>query len=487
MFDSPAPQAELSSRRRMPAPALPTPRHGGVLPLRIYNGGSVIDKNYVLVSPALSFKFATQLRTAKPLSSNQTTLLSQKDNSQFLKFKGKLDMASVGTSVLDKDQFMTKVKANMCYYGLQTWLYLPDDDGIMRFLLEDVHLFTFDKVMTEFKSRLTGPPVVIGANTGVETTFSQRRQLCCYDSYKLWDMAIYRLAVESLVGLELRDKISVRYSHIEDFDYLPGQVFYMMVMETCHHASTAMDVDSASATYKKLNLKSYAEENVGALATDALRHIKVMQTAYAIPVTVRSALLCKITETSSKFFNSNVHVKLNYTLTMERKYKVLNPKDMINDLSYHELRLVVLCGYLQDQYGLLVTDKDLPALTVVPTQDNLSPIIDTSGSKTPEKMDETNKVKNAKGHKCFDCQSEYHLLGNLACPHFGGERRPKVDRENGDTPRPRAAWKYIKQADPISSLIRMVRLGNFVPSVFAKLQEKLDFTTSIMILSITQI
>ena len=85
------------------APALPTPRRGGVHPLGIYNGGSAIDKNYVLVSPSLSFKFAAQLRTVKQISLNEKTLLSQKDNSQYLKFKGKLDMASVGTSELDKD------------------------------------------------------------------------------------------------------------------------------------------------------------------------------------------------------------------------------------------------------------------------------------------------------------------------------------------------------------------------------------------------
>ena len=468
----PAPEP---SSTRTTAPAAPTPRRGGVHPLGIYNGGSAIDKNYALVSPGMSFKFAAQLRTAKQTSSNEKTLMDQQDNSQYLKFKGKLDMANVGTSELDKDQFMTKVKKNMKYYGLQTWFYLPDDDGIMRFLLTDIHLFTLDKVMTEFKSRLTEPLVVIGASTGVETTLSQKRRLRCYDCYELWDMAISRLAVESLVGIELRDKIEVRYSHIEDFDDLPGQIFYMMVMETCH-ASTAMDVDSASTAYEKLNLKSYAGENVGALATDALRHIKVMQTAYAIPVTVGSSLLRKVSETSSTFFNSNVHVKLNSTLTMERKYKVLNPKDMLNDPSYRELGPVALCGYLQDEYGLLVTDKDWPALTAAPPQSNLSPIIDTSGSQKPPKTDDTNKVKNAKGHKCFDCQSEYHLRGNSACPNFGGERRPKVDRENGDTPRPRAPWKYIKPAD-ISNVItdQNGKTWKFCTKCVCKLTGKVGF------------
>ena len=109
---------------------------------------------------------------------------------------------------------------------------------------------------------------------------------------------------------------------------------------------------------------------------------------------------------------------------------------MIPDPSYLELGLVALCGYLQDEYSLLVTDKDWPALTAVPPQGNFSPVIDTSGSPKSPKTDDTNKVKNAKGHKCFNCQSEYHLRGNSACPHFGGERCPKVDRENGDVPCP---------------------------------------------------
>ena len=96
------------------------------------------------------------------------------------------------------------------------------------------------------------------------------------------------------------------------------------------------------------------------------------------------------------------------------------------------------------------------------------------------------RVKNPKGQKCFDCQSsEYQLRGNSACPNFGGERRPKIDRENGDTPCPQAAWKYIKPAD--LSLIKMARLGSSVTRVCASQQERLDSTTSIMILPVTQI
>ena len=126
-------------------------------------------------------------------------------------------------------------------------------------LLTDVHLLTYEKVMTEFKSRLTEPFVIIGATTGAESPFSQQHQFLFYDCYELWDMAISCLAVESLVGFELREKISIRYSHIDHFDNLPGQIYYMVVMETCH-ASTAMDVDSASAAYDQLTLKSYAGE-----------------------------------------------------------------------------------------------------------------------------------------------------------------------------------------------------------------------------------
>ena len=106
--DGTRPASTLFGPSQVAAPALPTPRRGGVHPLGIYNGGSAINKNYALVSPSLSFKFAAQLRTAKQISSNEKTLPSQKDNSQYLKFKGKLDMASVGTSELDKDQLWPK-------------------------------------------------------------------------------------------------------------------------------------------------------------------------------------------------------------------------------------------------------------------------------------------------------------------------------------------------------------------------------------------
>ena len=78
--------------------------------------------------------------------------------------------------------------------------------------------------MTEFQSRLTEPLVIIGVTTGAEYPFSQQHRFRCNDCYELWDMAISCLAVQSLVGLELRDKISIRYSHIDDFDNLPGQI-----------------------------------------------------------------------------------------------------------------------------------------------------------------------------------------------------------------------------------------------------------------------
>ena len=63
-----------------------------------------------------------------------------------------------------------------------------------------------------------------------------------------------------------------------------------MVLETCN-ISLTMDVKEAENSFNELKLSDYSAENVSALATDALKLIKIMNGSYALDVCIGSNLL----------------------------------------------------------------------------------------------------------------------------------------------------------------------------------------------------
>ena len=70
----------------------------------------------------------------------------------------------------------------------------------------------------------------------------------------------------------------------------------MMVLEVCN-VSAAADISSASELLLNMELAKYPRENIGAFSTDALRYIKIMQTAYALPYSTGSNILLKVSNT----------------------------------------------------------------------------------------------------------------------------------------------------------------------------------------------
>ena len=72
----------------------------------------------------------------------------------------------------------------------------------------------------------------------------------------MYDVGLSRLAIEACVSVSLREEIAIRFSHTPDFDELPGQIYFMMILETCH-ASASLDVKGAHESYDKLRLVDY--------------------------------------------------------------------------------------------------------------------------------------------------------------------------------------------------------------------------------------
>lgn len=84
------------------------------------------------------------------------------------------------------------------------------------------------------------------------------------------------MIVESLLTQKVRDSLDDRFSHYDDFDELPGQVMFMMTLDTVN-ASAELDVKGAKMSFKSLSLSNYPGENVTEMATIALKYIKIVR------------------------------------------------------------------------------------------------------------------------------------------------------------------------------------------------------------------
>ena len=103
-------------------------------------------------------------------------------------------------------------------------------------------------------SAITGDPL----QTIVERNFKK------YDEYELADIYMSRLAVEALVSRALETKIQIRFGHVNDFEDLQGQVYFMVILEICN-ASADRDIEAATDALDVLKLSSYLGEDIEGL------------------------------------------------------------------------------------------------------------------------------------------------------------------------------------------------------------------------------
>ena len=71
-----------------------------------------------------------------------------------------------------------------------------------------------------------------------------------------------------------------------------------------------MDVEGAKDAFESLSLCKYPEENIKALATEALRLLKILNGDYDMPRDTGSKLLKKVTSTESQYFNRRIYAHL---------------------------------------------------------------------------------------------------------------------------------------------------------------------------------
>jgi hypothetical protein len=404
-----------------------------------------MDSNYNLINP--DFHCVSQLRTIKQLQNIQNSFEQARDNIAGIKFHGNLEVDELkATSKLDKKNFVERVELLVNTHGFQTFFYIKGADGAMYSLLTHSHLFTLETVLQEHRSR-AGPHVPVYDSSGCETQESLLLSRSKYDAYEKLDSNLSRLGVQSIIGKILQDDIKTRYSHLSDFLSLPGSVYFMMALEASN-ASVALDIDDAMDKFNNLSLSSYPGENIKSLATEALRLIKIMEGGYCLPLRLGSDLMKKVYSTSCEHFNRWIHTKLDEVRELEMTYKLKDPKLMVNDPRYATLGPIALCGFLQEKYGSLVTEKAWPALSSSLPASNLASV-------------QVGADKD--GRRCFHCQSPDHLRDT--CPKLGrdvtsgsntGGRNRRRGKGGDTTPLPPTppptrspfpAWRYIEPVD----------------------------------------
>ena len=154
----------------------------------------------------------------------------------------------------------------------------------MRILLVDDHLFDLKGVVSEFNLRMISPPIVFildqnGNETSQESPESVRARLRAYADYKKYDIASSCLVAEYLISPSYRETLTTRFSNNKNFDELPRQVYFTMVLIACN-TSASIDVESATSRFKELSLRNFPGEDVSLFIILALKYIKIIQGAH---------------------------------------------------------------------------------------------------------------------------------------------------------------------------------------------------------------
>lgn len=421
---------------RLPSGGSP---RGAIAPVRggidsiygIYIGGSPLDQNYKqTIRTRLTYRFATQRRHVKTISSIEQHLISARDSVTSLKFDGRLE-ATVGSATeIGKERFLSLLSRRVEEHGHETFYYAKNSSGEVVNVLEHSHNFTLEMMVSEYELR----------------SDFENLTLAAFDDYEMRDITLSRLVVESMLTSTFYEKIFIRYGHRDDFKLLPGSGLLMMALETCN-ASVSHDIDGATESFILLTLDTYPGENVSDFATEALRLVKIMQGGYALPVNTSSRLLIKVSKTSCEEFNRKIFNLLDKVKTLEYKYKVLDPKELTKDPAYSTYGPIAILSILQQAYGRLLSTHDWPALaTKLPQSNHVSAPPKANIQLQPKASGSSMTTNSSSSIKCFRCQGPHHIRD---CPRKAVERSNKPI-DGAVTPRathPLAPWKYLEPKD----------------------------------------
>ena len=158
-----------------PPPPIP-PKRGGIHPTYgKFIGGSKLNNSYEAVGASNSlYRFSTQRRHEKTISSIERALRESRDSTTTIKFNGTLEPATGNSTEIGKERFVTLLKKRVKEHGLQTFYWIRDIDGKVVELFENAHRFKLETVIAEHNRRM------IVSTERSRTTESKGTKLNCH-------------------------------------------------------------------------------------------------------------------------------------------------------------------------------------------------------------------------------------------------------------------------------------------------------------------
>ena len=319
----------------------------------------------------------------------------------------------------------------------------------MKYLLDNPHDFTFDEVYDDYKDHVDEPTPVMNTDTPpLEIPESIADFHKAYNIYKLSDHSLSQFVVESLLSSGFREQILNRFSHKDNFEELPGHVYFMIAMDMCL-ASALVDIDGAKAHFKEFSLASYPGKNAATFSVVALKLIRIMKGAYSINIKIGCKILCKVDHTQSDYFNRKIYRFLDTTCAMESKYLCKDPKTMTTDADYAQYGPIGLCGLISKTYGDIYKEGDWPAVSATKKSPvaNLtipsplsSPDTSSTGSLSSSNTSLTSQATNAS--QVTSTPSPSSSMPTPAPSSAEKETKAKCEALNK-----KFVWKYIKPID----------------------------------------
>ena len=447
------------------------PRRGGIHPIYgIFLGGSKLDDTYRLTGTRHN-RFTGQRRGPKVINSIEQALLKTIDSTDACKFNGNLEKTeSAQPTEIDKETFIKQLQKKVRLHGQQSFYSIMYQTEVIT-LFDNYHKFTVEEVIDQHEYRCDEPQPVLDTNTNLETEESKQLRFESYDEYEFDDFGLSRLVVESLLTPALLERILTRFGNDPDFETYPGQVLFMMALDTCN-ASVQRDIAGAQKKYDELTLDSYPGENVTDLATEALRLTHILAGAYALPLNLGTKLIKKVTNMSSEFFNRKMFTLLDQAHTLETKYRLLDPATMGSDSDYTSFGPYAVCTVLQEEHGKLIADSDWPALAAkLPESNTAAPAPEVSV-------------------QCYKCHQWGHKANDPRCPLYRTKPSDKSydtfpDHRNDNKAsstkpnarhKPKDPWKYVEPKDLTQPVVVDQKNGFSAQNVAVELRDELVFT-----------
>ena len=118
----------------------------------------------------------------------------------------------------------------------------------------------------------------------------------------------------------------------------------------------AIDVKTTNSKFYELSLSDFPGEIISQFAILTLKYIEIMEGGFSLPTDLGSTLLMKAAKTGTMLFNYQFMDQYTIVDSLERRYKMKDPKLSLADPDYNKYGPVGRCSFLQKK-AIIFTQK----------------------------------------------------------------------------------------------------------------------------------